>query len=69
LERQLFFILARAIEQRIGDFKAQELTNTVPALAFVIAGHLEEAQLFMVLVRASEQSIGDFKAKGLANTA
>ncbi|KAJ1638049.1 hypothetical protein T492DRAFT_586168, partial [Pavlovales sp. CCMP2436] len=65
-EPQLFEAIARASEQRIGDFKPQELANT--AWAFVMFG-ISEPRLFEAIARASKQRFGDFKPQELANIA
>ena len=59
-------VLARAAGWLVGNFNAQELTNT--AWAFATAGQLD-AKLFTALVGASERGVGDFTAQELANTA
>ena len=50
---------ARAAEQRLGGFNAQELVNT--AWAFATAGQLDDA-LFEALARAAEPRLGEFNA-------
>ena len=58
--------LARAAEQRVGDFSAQCLANT--AWAFATADQ-SEALLLMWFARAAERRVADFNAQDLANTA
>ena len=53
-------------EWRVGDFKAQALSNT--AWAFATASR-SEAQLFAALARTADWRICAFKAQDLANTA
>merc|ERR1712151_1433782 len=63
---EMFAVLAKADERRIGDFNAQNLANT--AWAFATAG-FPHAELFAVLAKAAERRIGDFNAQGLADIA
>merc|ERR1712151_177278 len=60
---ELFAVLAKAAERRIGDFNARDLANT--AWAFATAGFLN-AELFAVLAKAAERRIWDFNAQNLA---
>ena len=67
MDSQLFTTLARAAaERRVGDFKTQNLANTV--WAFATAGQ-SDVQLFKTLAWVAERHVGDFNAQGLANTA
>merc|ERR1719161_1445893 len=59
-------MLAAAAEQRMSDFKLQELANT--AWAFAKVGHKDE-RLFSTLAAAAEQRMRDFNSQDLANTA
>ena len=58
--------MARASEQRIGEFSAQNLANTAWALA---TADQTDAPLFAMLLRATERCVSDFDAQNLANTA
>ena len=66
LDRALFVALASAAGPRLGEFNAQDLSNT--AWAFAKAGQLDEA-LFAALAKAAESRLGEFNEQGLANTA
>ena len=57
LDAQMFMVLARSFEQRLGNFIAQNLANTAWAFATV---DQSDAQLFAALARAAEQRLGDF---------
>ena len=62
--------LARASEQRVHEFNAQGLTNTV--WAFATVGKTDEKsneKLFAVFANAAEQRMGEFTAQALSNTA
>ena len=65
-DAELFRTLARASEQRVGGFNAQELANT--AWAFATIGQLD-AKLFTTLARASERQVGGFNSQEFANMA
>ena len=54
----VFAVLAPAAEQRMGDFKPQELANT--AWAFATLGQAD-ARLFAALATEAERRVGDFK--------
>ena len=54
---RLFIALARAAERRVGEFNAQDLSNT--AWAFAAAGQ-SDAQVFAALAGAVEWCVGDF---------
>ena len=58
--------LARASDQRVCDFDAQNLANT--AWAFATANQTD-APLFAMLLRATERCVCDFDVQDLANTA
>ena len=62
----LFAVLTRAVEECVGDFTAQDLTNT--AWAFVTADQVDTL-LLTALAVVAEQQVGNFKAQGLADTA
>jgi len=57
--------LACAAEQRLGEFKPQELANT--AWAFATTDWLDELQ-FAAVVRATKQRFGEFNMQELATT-
>ena len=56
---ELFFAIASAVEQCMGNFNAQEFAST--AWAFATEGQ-SDAQLFISLARAAETSISNFDA-------
>ena len=58
--------LAKAAVPRLGDFKSQELTNTV--WAFATAG-VPAPTLFATVAKAAVPRLGDFTPQNLANTA
>ena len=58
--------LARAAQQNVGRFNAQDLTNT--AWAFVKSSK-SDTPLFAILARAAERRAGAFNTQDLANTA
>jgi len=60
----LFAVLARAAEQRVGEFNEQELANI--AWAFARAGQ-SDAQLLTALARVAERLVRSFKAQGIGN--
>ena len=62
----LFSALARAAEQRLERFNAQDLANTVWAFA---KAELSEELLFVVLPRLLERRLSDFNEQNLSNTA
>ena len=62
----MFAVLARSVEWRLGEFKAQEVANT--AWAFVIVFQ-SDALLLRVLPRQAEWQVGDFNVQDFANTA
>ena len=62
----LFATLAVAAEQRLSEFKAQEIANT--AWAFATMNHAHK-QLFAALARAVERQLSEFNARDVANTA
>ena len=59
----MFAAVARAVEQCVSDFKAQEFANT--ARAFAKAGQFD-AMLFKVVARAAEERMYEFNAQDLA---
>ena len=63
---ELFTVLVRAAERRIGEFNAQDRANT--AWPFAKAG-FPTASGLKLLATAAERRMGDFNALGLANTA
>ena len=54
---QLFTVLAREAEHRVGDFNPQNLANT--EWAFATLGQ-PDAQLFTSLAREAARCMGDF---------
>merc|ERR1739848_856654 len=56
-DAQLFAVLARVAEERMGDLNAQNLAGT--AWAFGTAGQ-SDVKLFTALARAAAQRLGDF---------
>ena len=54
---RLFTALATASEQRLRDFSAQNVSNTM--WAFATADHFDE-RLFAALVRAAERRVSEF---------
>ncbi len=62
----LFAALTREVEQRVGEFNAQELANT--AWAFATAD-LSDVLLFAMVARKAVRHVGEFNALDLTNTA
>ena len=58
-DERLFKALAAAAEQRLRNFKSQDLANT--AWSFATVGHKEE-QLFTALAAAAERRMRDFNS-------
>ena len=58
--------LARAVEQRKGNFMPGDIANT--AWAFAAAGQAD-APLFVALARVAECWLGSFSSQNLARTA
>ena len=58
--------LARAAEQRLGDFSAQELANTAWAFATVAQ---QSEQLFKALAKMAGRRLEKLSQQALANTA
>ena len=67
-DEQLFTALAKMAQQRLNQFNAQDLTNTVWALAVATAGQQDE-QLFKALTSMAERRLDQFNVQALANTA
>ena len=65
-DEKLFTASARAAEQRMSEFNAQELANT--AWAFATANHRDEKP-FTALAIAVERRLSEFDVQGVANTA
>ena len=63
---ELWNALGVAAQGRVGEFKAQELSNT--AWAFAKAGHKAPA-LFEAIAQQAQGRVGEFKEQELANTA
>ena len=61
---KLFTVSARAAEWLVGDFNAQELSNTAWASATV---KQSDEELFAMLAWAAEWRVGEFNVQGLAN--
>ena len=62
----LFATLARAAEQRLGEFNAQELANTAWGFGTVM---LSNEKIFTALARAAERRLDEFNVQNLVNTA
>ena len=56
-DAQLFMVLAREADRRLGDLSLQNLANT--AWAFATSGQAD-AQLFLALAREAERRLVDF---------
>ena len=65
-DENLFVVLGKAVERRLGKFNAQHLANT--AWAFATVGQ-EDARLFMAWAKVAERRMPEFDVQGLANTA
>ena len=64
-DAKLFAVLARAAEQRVGEFQPQGLSNMAWAFAM---GSWSDDNLFAALVRTTERLLCEFNGQGLANT-
>eukprot|EP00747_Dinoflagellata_sp_TGD_P086649 gnl/TRDRNA2_/TRDRNA2_163365_c3_seq4.p2 gnl/TRDRNA2_/TRDRNA2_163365_c3~~gnl/TRDRNA2_/TRDRNA2_163365_c3_seq4.p2 ORF type:complete len:111 (+),score=18.41 gnl/TRDRNA2_/TRDRNA2_163365_c3_seq4:577-909(+) len=63
-EEVLFAALAMAIQQRVGEFKTQELTNVAWTFALLVQS---DHGLSTLMARAAEQRLLEFRARDFAN--